>query len=159
MLQVIEKQNDIIFQVVKLSNKIGTVLAKEITYNRLDITLDQCEILVDLTLQNGCSLKEFIDISFKSRSSMYRLINSMGKNKLIFCRVDPTDRRTKRIYTTKKGKEIQKIIIDSGKRIQSKVTKRTISIEIDIMLELMQKMSAKLNKNDFELGTLWELKK
>ena len=154
MYQVIENQKDIILQVVNLSNRIGALLEREISENHLDITVEECEMLVDLALHNGCSLRKYIEMSPKSRSRVSRLIKSLEKNKQIICRVDPLDKRTKRIYITKKGKETQKSIAKSGMRIQNILMRRTVSIEIDIMFELMQKMSAILNRITFGTDTL-----
>lgn len=75
--------------------------------NDIPVTAEQWAILNILLEEDGLSQNKLARLAVKDHTSISRLIDHLIKKQLVKRNTDPTDRRTKLIYVTEKGKELQ----------------------------------------------------
>jgi DNA-binding MarR family transcriptional regulator len=70
------------------------------------LTLPQCKALVRLEKSEGASQKELAQLADVDAMSMVRIVDHMERDRLIERRLDPADRRARRLYLTDKGRAL-----------------------------------------------------
>jgi MarR family transcriptional regulator, organic hydroperoxide resistance regulator len=103
----------------QLNNRV----AREIDGHFRDITVEQLSLLIALWKKEGISqqdLGEFVD---KDRPSVTRLLDNMEKNNLVVRITSEFDRRVRLIYLTKKGKELQSVLVKNSETAVKKSLK------------------------------------
>jgi len=148
MDKIPNKKKDIFFQVSHLARLLNRIGKKDLILNKLDITMEQGFVLMELGHTDGLSQQELAKASHKDKPSITRLINNMIKRNLVIREADPRDRRINRIFITGKGKKIQKGLIHSGKRMQAELIKRIDKEKIDTWLEVMKTFSEECHKKE-----------
>jgi DNA-binding MarR family transcriptional regulator len=76
-----------------------------------DVTVEQWAILVNLWRQDGQFQKQLAEHTYKDKASVTRLVTGLEKRNLVVRIPDDTDQRYKKIYLTRKGKELQNELI------------------------------------------------
>lgn len=105
-----------------IDNSFGTIVhwAERALISRLhlnfsksghDITVEQWRVLVNLWNLEGQSQSELAAAVHKDKTGLTRIINGMEKRDLVVRIPDPRDGRNKRIYLTRKGKEVQQALV------------------------------------------------
>lgn len=90
-----------------LSNKLREKLAK----TGLELPLEHLIILFHLWNQDGRSQKDIVDRVFKDKTTITRALDSLEKLNLLLRIPDESDKRSKRIFLTHKGKELKKMVM------------------------------------------------
>lgn len=79
-----------------------------------DITVEQWMILLLLWKENGQFQQQLADGMCKDKTTLTRQIDGLEKNNIIVRVPDKIDRRHKRIYLTRKGRDLQQELIPLG---------------------------------------------
>jgi DNA-binding MarR family transcriptional regulator len=103
------------FLVNTASRALNTSLARAFVKGGYDVTVEQFEILVILWKRDGQCQHELATTSGKDRPSVTRILDNMEKRALVVRVASEKDRRNKIVRLTKKGKEMQKALLDITK--------------------------------------------
>lgn len=86
-------------------------LGKRFQQAGIDITTEQWHILMSLWNRDGQYQYELANCQDKDRASITRLIDNMEKRNLVVRIPSKTDRRTKLVYLTSKGRSLQDVLM------------------------------------------------
>lgn len=87
----------------------------------VSLTLNQCKVLLHLSKNEGASQVRLCELTDIEPMMMVRILDRMEADKLLERRADPTDRRARRLYLTRKAA----VVLDQIDRI-SEVTRSEI---------------------------------
>ncbi|MBB3699778.1 MarR family transcriptional regulator [Flammeovirga yaeyamensis] len=94
----------IIAQTSRLGNyTLGRAFEKE----SLPISREQWDVLVMLWEKDGRAQQEFANFLLKNRASITSLIDNMEKNNLVTRVPNPTDKRSKLVYLTRRARDLK----------------------------------------------------
>jgi len=85
--------------------------------NGYDVTTEQYRILINLWNKDAQNQQELAEATFKSKTSITRLINGLEKKNLVVRIPDNADHRNNLIYLTKKGKELPEVLTGLAKKV------------------------------------------
>jgi len=118
-------------------------LNKNFRENNVDLTREQWSILALLWEEDGKSQQFLADKSYRDRPSVTRLIDNLERMKLVERQADPNDRRSKLIFLTPKGKNMEEKV----KKVVEKTVDQAIQ-NIDISeIEFMKTIFDKIYNN------------
>ena len=107
-------------------------------YNRLvkpiGLTKSQWRLIVHLHRQDGLTQSELANLLAVGKVSVGGLIDRLEQSRWIERRSDAKDRRTNRIYLTKKAHAVDKEIISAGVKL-AKQTLKDLTDDESLMLE------------------------
>lgn len=100
-----------------------------------DLTSEQWGVLCRLWEEEGLTQKEIARRVFRGDTkqgwpSISRVLNVLGRKKMIVRKMDPDDRRAFRIYLTKQGREIKDELISIVKKDLKKASRNLNESEI-----------------------------
>jgi DNA-binding MarR family transcriptional regulator len=121
-------------------------LQVKIKEHKVDISFELLEILAYLYRKDGVNQQELADVMVKDKSSMTYLIDGLVKREMVVRTEDPNDRRSKLIYLTPKGKQLEKKLSPWVVEIYEKATTGLKASDIQQALLLVQKMNENLTK-------------
>lgn len=116
--------------------------------NGINISKEQWSILAVLWEQDGCSQQLLADRSFRDRASVTRLIDNMEKDQLVERHPDPDDRRSKLIFLTPKGKNMQETIIPLVRKTVLESIKGISDKEIISLRDTLKKVYQNLKSSN-----------
>jgi MarR family transcriptional regulator, transcriptional regulator for hemolysin len=82
------------------------VLRFEQHAREISMTLMQCKVLVHLQKSEGASQARLAELTQMEPMTMVRILDRMEADKLLERRPDPSDRRARRLYLTRKAKPL-----------------------------------------------------
>jgi len=122
-------------------------LNKNFRENNVDLTREQWSILALLWEEDGKSQQFLADKSYRDRPSVTRLIDNLERMKLVERQADPNDRRSKLIFLTTKGKNMEEKV----KKVVEKTVDQAIQnidiSEIEFMKTIFDKIYNNLENN------------
>lgn len=110
-----------------IDRSFGTIVhwAERALINRLqqkfeaggfDITVEQWRVLVNLWNQEGQFQRELAEAAHKDKTGITRILHGMEKRDLVVRVPDRADKRNKRIYLTRKGREFHKALVQHTRK-------------------------------------------
>ena len=87
-----------------------------------DITIEQWVIIVNLNRKDGQFQQQLANNTYKNKTSVTRMINSLQKKKIVERLSDPKDLRQKRIYLTDNGRQLFKDLTPLARKVQEEAT-------------------------------------
>src|SRR5262245_57116170 len=72
----------------------------------ISLTLHQCKALVRLEKREGASQKELAELADLEPMTMVRIVDQLERDALVERRLDPGDRRARRLYLTDSGRAL-----------------------------------------------------
>ncbi|MEL6656449.1 MAG: MarR family transcriptional regulator [Bacteroidota bacterium] len=103
-------------------------------------------ILADLCQQDGVRQQDLATSSLKDKATITRSVNFLEQEGLVMRTPDPTDRRTKRIYITTKGRQVYQKMLPLGHTILAQAKQDIGAEELAICQRVLQKMYNNLNQ-------------
>ena len=85
--------------------------------NGYNVTTEQYRILINLWNRDGQNQQELAEATFKNKTSITRLINSLEKKNLVVRIPDKSDHRNNLIYLTKKGQGLPEVLTGMDKKV------------------------------------------
>ena len=84
--------------------------------------------------------------SLKDKATITRSVSFLEREGLALRNPDPTDRRTKRIYITSKGKQVYQMMKALGQKVLEQAKENIEAEELAICQRVLEKMYNNLNK-------------
>ena len=103
-------------------------------------------ILADLWSKDGVNQKDLGISLVKTKSSINKMLTALENEGFIIKKEDPNDGRSKLIFLTDKGKEMQFIIEKKGREMEAMLLNDCTVEEVKIAKEVLTKMYKKLYK-------------
>lgn len=114
--------------------------------NQLDISFELLEIMGLLWRRDGINQQELADIAIKDKSSMTYLIDSLVRRDLVTRAEDENDRRSKLIYLTKDGRQLQKKLLPWVIEVYQKASSGITRTELTNAISLVKNMTGNIKK-------------
>lgn len=103
-------------------------------------------IIADLCQQDGVRQQDLATSSLKDKATITRSVNFLEQEGLVMRTPDPTDRRTKRIYITSKGRQVYQKMLPLGHTILAQAKQEIEAEELAICQRVLQQMYNNLNQ-------------
>jgi len=103
-------------------------------------------LLANLWAQEGIKQQDLADDMIRKKSSIAKLILALVKDGLVELKIDEIDRRQKRIYLTKEGREFKRFIIKKALNGEKQATEGLHPEEFLIAKTVLQTIYTNLNK-------------
>ncbi len=140
-----------------IDNSFGTIVhwAERALINRLshnfynaghDITVEQWRVLVNLWNREGRTQSELAEAAHKDKTGITRIINGMEKRDLVVRIPDRADGRTKRIYLTRKGKEVQQALVRFARKTLEEALEGISEEEAEFCKGVLRRVIANLSR-------------
>jgi len=91
------------FAIGKTARLLGIELGRVLRGQGANLTPEQCGILCRLWEQDGRTLGEIAQSTYKDTASVTRMVDGLEKKGLVERRPDPSDRRARRVHLTMEG--------------------------------------------------------
>jgi DNA-binding MarR family transcriptional regulator len=108
--------------------------------NNIDLTYEMHQIMACLWRKDGLKQQELADRTLKDKASMTFLIDNLTKRGLVKRADDVSDRRSKLIFLTAKGKQLGKKVEPWVVELFSKACSRLKINEIRECINIVEKM-------------------
>jgi DNA-binding MarR family transcriptional regulator len=92
----------------ELRDQLRQFMQKKFRENNIDLTYEMHQIMNCLWKKDGINQQELANLTLKDKASMTYLIDNLTKRALVKRAEDPSDRRSKLIYLTPRGKQMGK---------------------------------------------------
>jgi len=112
----------------------------------LNITAKQWRVLNSLWNQDGQTQQELAEKTQKDKGNMARLINGLEKQNYVVRIPNHADGRSKLIYLTQKGKEVQKELIPIAKTTLSEAQQNITERDLDLCKKVLQQALENLQR-------------
>ena len=133
-----------------LINMTALLLKREfnaiIKNNNIDVTPEQWAILNRLNEKSGLTQKEVAKLTFKDNANITRIVDKLEKKGLAIRKADTTDRRSWKIFITKKGEEVRDLVEPLAIEILKKATKGLSDKDIVVFNATTKKILENLAK-------------
>ena len=103
-------------------------------------------ILADLFQQDGVRQQDLAMSSLKDKATITRSVSFLEQEGLVLRSPDPTDRRTKRIYITAKGRQVYQKILPIGHQVLTQAKQDVKAEELAVCQRVLQRMYNNLNQ-------------
>ncbi|NER13476.1 MarR family transcriptional regulator [Leptobacterium flavescens] len=120
-------------------------LRKDLSANKVDITIEQWRILFYLWSEDGINQQELTLRAKKEKSTIARQIDALEKKKLIERRSYGEDKRNKLIFLTKKGKNTEVKAMASAEKIIAKAGDNIEKEELEIFTKVIKQIIKNLD--------------
>jgi len=124
----------------RTTRAMSRMLQNVITHAGYDITIEQWVIIVNLNRKNGQFQQQLADNTYKNKTSVTRMINSLQGKGFVERIPDPKDLRQKRIFITKKGIQLYKKLRPLAMQVQEKATQRIEPDEMEYCKNILLKI-------------------
>ena len=123
----------------ELRDQLRQFMQKKFRENNIDLTYEMHQIMNCLWKKDGVNQQELANLTLKDKASMTYLIDNLTKRALVKRTEDPTDRRSKLIYLTPRGKQL-------GKKVEPWVSELFSIASRDIDIRDIQKYIGAVEK-------------
>lgn len=109
---------------------MNRILQQNLNKGGYNITSEQWVVLTCLFDQDGRTPTEICEATLKDKPSITRILRNMEKGKLIICMNNPEDGRSKRVFLTKKIKNVERQLLDIATETERQCIKGVSESEI-----------------------------
>lgn len=113
-----------------------------------EATMEQGGILMRLFYKDGQSQNELTNFLGKDKTTVARLIDVMEKSSLVVRVTDKNDKRSKQVYLTQKGKDMQVVVKESIIKTLEESLTDLPKEEIEIAKKVLRKIYENLNHHN-----------
>jgi Transcriptional regulators len=114
----------------------------------LGLTRAQWQVLAHLRRVDGAQQKELAELMDITPITLTGLLDRLERDGWVERRADPSDRRAKRIYLTKKVEPVIKTIQKLGAEVRQQALAGLSEAEQTQLMELLQRMRSNLSNRD-----------
>jgi DNA-binding MarR family transcriptional regulator len=133
-------QQNLIYLNGEFSHQFHLALTAAFRAGHLKVTVEQFSILALLFYEKELNQQEISGLLHRDKTTMARVISNMEKNKLIRRMGDKRDGRSKLIFLTTKGEQIQQKAVDIAGQLYYKAMKGITQTELETGVKLMTKL-------------------
>ena len=91
---------------LELRDHLRQFMQNKFRENDIDLTYEMHQIMAMLWKKDGINQQQLADLTLKDKASMTFLLDNLSKRHLVKRKEDSTDRRSKLIFLTPKGKKL-----------------------------------------------------
>jgi DNA-binding MarR family transcriptional regulator len=124
----------------RTTRAMGRMLQNNFSNAGYDITIEQWVIIVNLNRKNGQFQQQLADNTYKNKTSITRMINSLQKKGIVERIPDPHDFRQKRIYLTDAGRQLFMELGPQARKVQEKATRGINPEDMEYCKNIMLKI-------------------
>ncbi len=106
--QKAETARQFVHLLFELRDQLRQFMQKKFREHNIDLTYEMHQIMACLWRKDGINQQELADLTLKDKASMTYLIDNLSKRGLVRRMESATDRRSKLIYLTPKGRQLGK---------------------------------------------------
>lgn len=139
MYNFIDKDDIYHLVVSRTPMAFSRTLANNFKENNIPISREQFSILVVLWNKEGCHQQFLAEQTYRDKPGITRLLDNLEKSGMVRRVSDPKDRRSKLVYLTQKGRDLE----ESVTRVANNTIEKAVK---DISQEDMVKLKELLNK-------------
>ena len=127
-----------------LTNRAGSQMMKSMKEKLIaagiEMPPEQMMVLFQLWEKDGIHQKQLVEDSFKDKTSITRGIHSLEKHNLVVRITDEADKRNKKIYLTKKGKDMEKMVKPLAYEMQGLAIKGILKKDLETCKMVLNKI-------------------
>lgn len=109
-----------------LTNRIGRMLAAQMRKKKVlqqyDLMPQDIGLLVDLWSEDGLKQQDLAFSIIKDKATITRMLDRLEEKNIVVRVPDAVDKRTKRIYLTHKGKQLEQEVWPSAQEVVAHAT-------------------------------------
>ena len=113
--------------------------------NKIGITVTQSKVIFALHMFSGLTQRELADKIGVETPTLVPIIDKMEEDGYVKRKLDPKDRRLKRIYTTSKADALWDSMIDCASKIRKVSLEEVSEPEVKSTLEIIKKITGNLD--------------
>lgn len=118
MNRQLEESKYLGYRISQTSKRLQSALQQRFRQAELDVSFEQWTVLLALWKKDGRSQQELSADTCRDQTSLSRLLDTMVRRNLIIRVQSPEDRRTNLIYLTRRGRELERLLLDEAEQLQ-----------------------------------------
>lgn len=130
----------------RVSSSINKSLATEFKASGIDLTPEGWTVMIFLWEKDGVSQQALCNATYRDKPGMTRLLDTLEKKHLVVRVTDRNDKRSKLIFLTNEGREIEKKAREATQRTLSYALKGLDSDELIISQEVLKRVFKNLSE-------------
>lgn len=133
---------------VQTQQEYKTYLRRRLKEVDIDLSFETFQVLMILWEEDGVNQQVLADCLHKDKATLTYLLDNLCKKGFVRRKEDPTDRRNKLIFLTKKGIEIEDRVLPMMKNLLETASKDISAEELNAALDLFKKVHMNLGFMD-----------
>ncbi|MCO6497898.1 MAG: MarR family transcriptional regulator [Chitinophagaceae bacterium] len=125
---------------------INRLLSYFLKESDISLTKEQWSVMAVLWKNDGCTQQVIADATYRDRPGTTRLLDNLEKDGFIERRADKTDRRANLIYLTKKGKSVEKSVVEALDKTINVATKGINDQKINLLREIFEQINTNIQE-------------
>ena len=129
----------------KTGKMVHIFMADKLKQHGLNMSMEQAIILKILHEEDGLPQNDMAIVTNRHKATLTRVLDTMEKNHLVVRIPDKEDKRVKRVYLTKHGRQhledMRPVFIEAADEVQKGLTQT----EIKTLISLLKKVQGNIN--------------
>jgi DNA-binding MarR family transcriptional regulator len=146
------QHNSLGFHIGRSSRAVSRLLNLAFTAAGFDVTSEQWRVLVNLWVHDGLTQQELCDLIVQEKTGVSRLVSGLEKRGLVIRKLDPKDKRTRRVHLTDRGRSLQDGLMTLAKRIQAEAQAGIAPEELETCKDVLRRLYQNLQNLQNEYG-------
>lgn len=135
---------DIPKTLIFLTNRIGRMMANRIqhkfSHKETELKPAHVGILADLWEKDGINQQDLAVSIIKDKGTIARALTYLEQENIVIRVPDQKDKRSKLIYLTHKGKELQHLLMPLALKTQEEITHNIDPLELETCIKVLSKI-------------------
>jgi DNA-binding MarR family transcriptional regulator len=119
-------------------------MANKLKQHGLNMSMEQAIILKILHHEDGQTQNDMAHVTNRHKATLTRLLDTMEKNHLVVRIPDPNDKRVKRIYLTKHGRQYYEAMTPAFKEASQELQMGLTQTEISTLISILKKVQSNI---------------
>ncbi len=140
-----EFENSIMPWLGKTGKMMFVFMADKLKQHGLNMSMEQAIILKILHEEDGQPQNNMALVTNRHKATLTRLLDTMEKNHLVTRIPDPADKRVKRVYLTRHGRQHFESMIPVFSEAAAAIQKGLTETEITTLISILKKVQSNIN--------------
>lgn len=147
MYDRVKMQHDSLgFHLGRTSRAVARMLNLAFAEAGYEVTSEQWRVLVNLWVHDGLTQQELCDIIVQEKTGVSRLVSGLEKRGLVVRKLDPKDKRTRRVHLTPRGRSMQDGLMALAKHIQAEAQAEIAPEELETCKDVLRRVYLNLQQ-------------
>lgn len=144
MNRQLEESKYLGYRIRQTSKRLQSALQQRFRQAELDVSFEQWTVLLALWKKDGRSQQELSADTCRDQTSLSRLLDTMVRRNLIIRVQSPEDRRTNLIYLTRRGRELERLLLDEAEQLQKQALSGISEEDVVRFLRILDQIDANI---------------
>lgn len=144
MNRQLEESKYLGYRISQTSKRLQSALQQRFRQAELDVSFEQWTVLLALWKKDGRSQQELSADTCRDQTSLSRLLDTMVRRNLIIRVQSPEDRRTNLIYLTRRGRELERLLLDQAEQLQKQALSGISEEDVVRFLRILDQIDANI---------------